>query len=373
MMDALAIDLYTPAFPDMATYFSTPVTTIQATLSLFLITLALGQLLWGIVMDCYGRKLPLITGGGVFVIGSILAVCASGIPQIMLARCLQALGAASGLVGPRAMITDRFTGKEAARMFTVLMQIFMVAPILAPLLGVLLVTYWGWQSTFIVLVFFGAIVTTSAMLKLPESRTTDSHQYLGIAQSVRNYFSLIKDYKFILNSISGGLIFGVLFAYYATSPYIVLTLFSKETLFFGGLTAFNGLLVILSGKINGRLTFRHSPEKILKCALFILFTLGLVATSVNLKMNLACYILFSSLTMFLLGLMFGNNAYITLSRRTESSGAATAAALMGVIQNGIGAILSFVATTAFHSQLVSLPVMTALCAGSALFIQLIKS
>ncbi|MCU6162264.1 multidrug effflux MFS transporter [Enterobacter bugandensis] len=371
MLDALSIDLYTPAFPAMAVYFGTPVTTIQVTLSIFLISLAAGQLLWGIVMDCYGRKVPLIIGGALFVIGSVLAAFASCIPQIMFARSLQALGAASGLVGPRAMITDRFSGEEAARMFSVLMQIFMAAPILAPLLGVLLVTYCGWQSTFIVLVFFGALVTISAILKLPETRTVDAHKRTDITQCVRNYFSLIKDKKFILNSITGGLVFGVLFSYYAISPYIVLTIFSKGTLFFGLLAAFNGFLVIISGKINNHFISIHTPEKILKCALFGLFTLGLATASVNLNINLTGYALFSSVTMFLLGLMFGNNTYITLSSRRGASGAATAAALMGVIQNGIGAILSFIATTASNSQLVSLPLMAVLCAGTALFIQFI--
>ncbi|MEG2632888.1 MAG: MFS transporter, partial [Comamonas sp.] len=139
-LDAMAIDMYLPAFPAVAQELGASAGKIQQTLSVFLVGLALGQGLYGPLLDRFGRRWPLLIGLGVFVLGSVLAALAPSVEWLLFARFLQALGAAAGLVAPRAIVSDVCSVQESARVFSVLMQVMMIAPILAPVVGSYLLT-----------------------------------------------------------------------------------------------------------------------------------------------------------------------------------------------------------------------------------------
>ncbi len=158
-LDAMAIDMYLPAFPAVAQQLAVSPGQVQQTLSVFLVGLALGQALYGPLLDRFGRRMPLLIGLLVFVAGSAMAAMAGSLEWLLFARFLQALGAAAGLVAPRAIVSDVYTVQESARVFSVLMQVMMVAPILAPVIGSFLLVHAGWRSIFWVLALIAALAT----------------------------------------------------------------------------------------------------------------------------------------------------------------------------------------------------------------------
>ena len=152
----MAIDLYLPGFRDIGRSLGANPGTMQTSLSVFVGGAAIGQLFYGPVTDRFGRRGPLAFGILLFVLASVLAALSQNMAMFMVARALQGLGAAAGLVIPRAIITDRYQGREIAKLFSALLQVMMIAPIIAPPIGGLLVAATGWQAIFWLLALFGA-------------------------------------------------------------------------------------------------------------------------------------------------------------------------------------------------------------------------
>ncbi len=165
----LAIDFYLPAFPSMALAFGTDEKHVQLTLAAYFAGLSIGQLLYGPVADRFGRRLPLLVGVGLFTLASLACAYAPNLQWLIGARFVQALGGCAGMVISRAVVSDKCDAVGSAKVFSQLMLVMGLAPILAPLLGGLLVNTTGWQSIFLVLTGFSALAGLAVALGLPES------------------------------------------------------------------------------------------------------------------------------------------------------------------------------------------------------------
>lgn len=144
----LSIDMYLPAFPRIAADFGVPVAKVELSLATFFFGLAFGQLLYGTATDRFGRKNPLYIGLGIYCAASIACVFAPNIETLIVLRFFQALGACGGIVIARATVRDLFDHSESARVFSLLMLIMGVAPILAPLIGGYVAIFLGWHAIF---------------------------------------------------------------------------------------------------------------------------------------------------------------------------------------------------------------------------------
>ena len=353
---AAAIDMYLPAFPTVATSLAITPGQVQQTLTIFLIGLGIGQGLYGPFLDRFGRRPPLLIGIALFTIGSLAAALSTSFEGLLVARFLQALGAAAGSVASRAIVTDTCDPHSSARIYSMLMQVMMIAPITAPMLGGLILLYGEWHLIFWVLALFGVTCGFFTIRLLPETLPLTRRVPLSMRSIVRNYALQLSNPSFFLYTLATSCTLGCLFIYINNSPFIFIEMFDLSPTQFSYFFAANAIVMIAISQINLRLLKLYSVPRVLFMGLsgFIvigLVLLGLVALGWE---NLWSYSIFLGLGMAMLGLITGNLTAMTMAHTQQYAG--TASALMGLIQFLLAATIGFIASIIAAPSLYTLPV-----------------
>ncbi|WP_028696515.1 multidrug effflux MFS transporter [Pseudomonas cremoricolorata] len=264
----LAIDFYLPAFPAMAQAFATDEPHVQTTLAAYFLGLAIGQLAYGPVADRFGRRLPLLFGVGLFTVASLACAYAPNLDTLIVARFVQALGGCAGMVLSRAIVSDRCDPVQSAKVFSQLMLVMGLAPILAPMLGGLLVNTVGWQAIFLVLGLFSAGCLLAVALGLPESLPAHVAR-APLSGAGGQYLRLLRDRVFIGHALTGGIAIAGMFAYIAGSPYVFIRLYGVPAEHYGWLFGINAAGFILVAQVNARLLSRRGPAALLSKAVWV--------------------------------------------------------------------------------------------------------
>ncbi|PWF24143.1 multidrug effflux MFS transporter [Corticimicrobacter populi] len=364
-LDAMAIDMYLPGMPAIAEDFGVPAGKAQQTLSVFLIGLAIGQGLYGPLLDRYGRRLPLLVGVLVFALGSALAALAPSIEWLMAARFLQALGAAAGLVAPRAVVADCCSTLEAARIFSLLMQVMMIAPILAPLLGSQLLVLGGWRAIFWALAGLSVLGLIWTWRALPETLAPSAQVALRPGPLFRTWMQQLGNRDFMAYVLAGGFVLSSLFAYISGAAFIFSGHFSLTPAQFSYLFAANSLSLVAGGQICNLLLRRGIREqRVLYLGLAVHTVAGLALWGVVQAgmATLGVYIGLIALAIGALGLVFGNLTALTMASAGPQAGMASA--LMGMVQYLMSALVGYGLSMA-PSGPAALPVVIALCGALA--------
>jgi MFS transporter, DHA1 family, multidrug resistance protein len=275
-MGPLSIDTYLPAFPAIASEFGVSIGSVEITLAVYFAGISIGQLLYGPLTDRFGRKPPLYFGLTLFVTASVGCAFAASIPALASMRFLQALGGCAEMVVARAMVRDYFEARESARVFSFLMLVMGLAPILAPLLGGALVVNFGWRSIFWFLCAFAAVCLLNVLLFLRESHPPSKRHAATIAGSLALYGRLLRDRTFLGYSLSGSLLAAGMFAYIAGSPFVFIELFGVRPDRFGFFFGANAAGLILASQINGYLARRVDPHHTLRAAQAVAAIAGIV-------------------------------------------------------------------------------------------------
>jgi DHA1 family bicyclomycin/chloramphenicol resistance-like MFS transporter len=270
----LSVDMYLPAFPEMASSLATDLPSVEASLASYFAGLSLGQLFYGPLADRFGRKIPLLVGLVIYALASITCAMAQSIEAVVALRFLQALGACGGMVIPRAIVRDRFGHQDSARIFSLLMLIMGVAPILAPMMGGAFSENFGWRSIFWFLTAFSALIIASVTTFLPE--THGAHPEYKIKGSLVTFGKLLREREFMRYTLAGSLAQAGMFAYITGSPFVFIEYFGIPAANFGWVFGFNALGLIAVSQLNARLLRTFSYETILHAALYILTAAGLV-------------------------------------------------------------------------------------------------
>lgn len=264
-------DLYLAAFPQMRTELGGSETTIQLTLTMFLLGMAAGQLVFGPLSDRLGRRRPLLVGTAVFVVASIGAAVAPSIGVLLAARLVQGLSAAAGMVLGRAVIADLSTGQAAARAFTLLMLIAGVAPVIAPLLGSALVDHIGWRGVLVILAGLAVAMFLGSVLLVPETlpaaRRDPSRSIAWRELGRGRYLWATGAYTFS---------FCVMMAYISASPFLYQELIGMSALAYGALFALNALGLMLTNALGARLLRKYHAQTILGVGIAWLFVAAMV-------------------------------------------------------------------------------------------------
>ncbi|PWE38503.1 Bcr/CflA family drug resistance efflux transporter [Pseudomonas prosekii] len=276
----LAIDFYLPAFPAMALAFGTDEKHVQMTLAAYFLGLSIGQLLYGPVADRFGRRIPLLTGVGLFTAASLACAFAPNLEWLIGARFVQALGGCAGMVISRAVVSDKCDAVGSAKVFSQLMLVMGLAPILAPMLGGLLVNTTGWQSIFLVLTGFSALAAVAVALGLPES-LPDSVPRQPLSGALRQYGRLIADPIYLGHALTGGLAVAGMFAYIAGSPFVFIKLYGVPAEHFGWLFGTNAAGFILVAQVNARMLAKRGPAFLLARTVWIYLAAGLSLLAVS--------------------------------------------------------------------------------------------
>ncbi len=271
----MAIDFYLPSFPALAHVFGTDVERVQLSLASYFAGVALGQLIYGPLTDRFGRRMPLLFGVTLFVLASLACALAQNLEWLIAARFVQALGGCAGMVISRAVVRDLCDPLTSARVFSKLMLVMGVAPILAPLGGGILLRLFGWQSIFHGLMLFGGLCLLGALLWLPETRATEL-PVQPLRGALGRYVRLLRDPLLIGHGLTGGVAMAGMFAYISGSPFVFIELYSVSAQSYGWLFGINAVGFILTAQLNGWLLRHHGPAYWLKRTVWVYLGAALV-------------------------------------------------------------------------------------------------
>ena len=361
----LSIDMYLPAFPAIAQELGAEQSAVQLTLAAFFIGLALGQLFYGPLSDHSGRKPPLYVGLGLYFVASLACAFATDVHMLMGLRFLQALGGCAGIVIARAVIRDRCDARGAAQAFSLVMLVMGAAPILAPLLGGLLLSALGWRAIFGVLAAFSAICLLALHWYMRDGYRPPGTP-LRLRGVLSDYAGLLRDRQFISLAACGGLAQAGMFAYIAGSPFVLIELHGIPAEHYGWVFGANAFGLIAASQLNARLVRRHGIARLLGVALWLPATLSVVALVLasagfgGLPLLLGAF--FGYLTG--LGAITPNSSALALAEQGERAG--TASALMGTLQFGLGTTAAIAVSLGSHASALPLLVVMALCGCGAL-------
>ncbi|MCG8295719.1 multidrug effflux MFS transporter [Pseudomonas entomophila] len=332
----LAIDFYLPAFPAMAHAFGTDEKHVQTTLAAYFLGLSLGQLAYGPIADRFGRRIPLLFGVGLFTLASLVCAYAPNLDSLILARFVQALGGCAGMVLSRAIVSDKCDAVASAKVFSQLMLVMGLAPILAPMLGGVLVNLAGWQSIFLALSLFSAVCLLAVALGLPESLPASVPRQ-PLSGALRQYLRLLGDRVFIGHALTGGIAIAGMFAYIAGSPFVFIKLYGVPAEHYGWLFGTNAAGFILMAQVNARLLSKRGPAFLLARAVWLYLAAAMVLLAVAAWHPDALWPLLVPLFICIasLGCIAPNASACAMSGQGTRAGSASA--LMGCLQFSVAA------------------------------------
>lgn len=265
----LATDMYLASFPALAETFSASEAEVQLGLSMFFLGLSVGQLVYGPLIDRFGRRLPLLAGIGLFVASSLALTVAPTIESFVFLRFLEAVGGCAGMIIGRAIIRDLFDEREGARVLSIMMMIMGVAPVLAPSLGAIILGFADWQSIFLALALFGVLCLTLATLWLPETLPATQRQSIHPREIARVFATLIGRRAFIVPTLAGAVGFAGLFAFISGSPFVFMEYYGVDQQTYGLLFGANAAGMVAASQVNRILLARLSTRAVFALALAV--------------------------------------------------------------------------------------------------------
>ena len=357
-----AIDMYLPALPQIGASLGAPVGAVQASLTAFFLALGVGQPLFGTLADMWGRKKPLYLGLSIFVLASVGCALAQDIHTLVVLRFVQGMGAAAGMAIPRAVVRDLHTGHEAARMMSLLMLVFSVSPILAPLVGSDVIAVGGWRMVFWV-VGVAAILGLAAMVRgLPETRPADVRLDSSLGGVLKAYGFLLRDWHYLGLVFIGSCAMAGFFVYLAGSPFVMINHYGLSTTQYSMAFALNAIAFIGAAQFTGALGKRFGLVPVVKVAAS---ACGVVMTSLlayyllggdQLIVLIVLYFISSAL----MGLVIPTTSVLALEEHGEIAG--TASALLGTLQMLTGAVAMQVVGVFSNGK--PLPMVVGMAAGA---------
>jgi DHA1 family bicyclomycin/chloramphenicol resistance-like MFS transporter len=357
-----AVDMYLPAFSRIAADFHTTTNVIALSLSTYFIGFAAGQLLYGPLLDRFGRKPPLYCGLVLYILASIGCGCAHSIHVFIALRFIQAIGGCAAQVASIAMVRDFFPAKESARIFSMLFLMIGVSPLLAPTVGSALMAAFTWRWIFFLLALTGAAILSGSIFLLPEGHTPDKTVSLHPKPILTVFFAILKQPQFLTYSLTGAFSFAGLFAYVAGAPIIFMDGFHLSTRAFGMVFALLTGGLIGGSQINVLTLRRFTSQQVVLYSLTTQTVLGvLFFAGVHLHLfHFAATLIMFFLFLSCIGLTDPNSAALALGPFTKETGSASA--LLGFLQMGIGSLISTSIGVVGASAIVSVLAGTALCA-----------
>ena len=355
----LSIDMYLPAFPAIAKSLNTTISEVTLSLSSFFIAVSAGQLLYGPLLERFGRKKPLYIGLSVYLLASAGCALAQSVNVLITLRLVQAVGGCAGMVAARAMVRDLFHVKENAKVFSLLMLVVSVSPIIAPTLGGYITSALGWRYVFAMLSFVVVIILVGTYFFLPESKRPDPNFSLRPVPIIRNFASVLRHPHFITYALTGAVSYAGLYAYVGGSPYVFMEMYKVTEPQFGWIFAIIAMGLIGASQVNTFVLKRHDSEKIIKVASFCQVIIGtsLVWLTIFGLSNLFLTVFLIFIFLGCQGFIFPNATALALAPLGHNAG--NASALIGAIQMTIGACASaVVGLVQNHTALPMAAVMT---------------
>ncbi|KAB7884687.1 multidrug effflux MFS transporter [Poseidonibacter ostreae] len=337
----MGVDTYLPSIPDIAKSFDVSIHKIELSLSIFLIGFSIGQVFGGPLSDKYGRKMSSVFGLLGYALFSFAIIFSSSIYELWIYRFIEAFFGGIVVVNAAAAVRDRFHGAEAAKVFSLIGMVRSLAPLLAPAIGAFIIHYFTWEAVFVFLTIYALIVAFFVYKDLDESYTYNK-------QNILESFKLVLSHKNALKAmLTLGFSFGGFFIIIAKSSFIYIEHFKISTDYFPFFFGINFLILIIMIKVNVYLLKSSKPEDLVKVALLVQVFAGVLFFLNYENISIVLIVILIASYMSMMAFIFGNCMALTLEHFPNNAGVASG--VVGVLQFGLGAIISSIALS-FDSQ-----------------------
>jgi MFS transporter, DHA1 family, multidrug resistance protein len=364
MFGPISLDLYLPALPSLATDLSASTSAAQLTITACLLGLATGQLVAGPLSDQFGRRRPLIVGLVIYLLASAACALAPTVELLVVLRLVQGLAGAAGIVIARAVARDLYSGRRLVIIFSRLILVNGLAPILAPVIGGQLVLVTTWRGIFLVLAAFGVVLLAAGVFGVPESLPPERRRAGGVRDTLRSFRTLLGDRLFVAVVLAAGLAGASMFAYIAGATFVLQRLFGLSAQQFSFAFGSNALGIMILGQVGARLAHRWSPHRVMALGL-LMNLVGAAGLAVTVLVGLGLPYLLGSLFVMVsaLGLVFPTSTALALADHPDRAGAASS--LLGLGQYLMGAVVAPLVGLAGEDSAVPLGVVAISCSAVA--------
>lgn len=336
---ALSIDMFLPGLPQIQSDFNTTTSNSQLTLSLFMIGLALGNLFVGPISDSIGRKTPLIVAMALFTLASIGIIFVDNIWLMIALRFVQGFCGGAGAVISRAISSDLYTGKQLTKFLALLMLVNGVAPVLAPALGGVILSFSTWRMVFVILTIFGLLMLFGTIFNIKESLSTEQRDNPHLVSIFKGFKQLLATPRFVLPMLIQGVTFVILFSYISASPFIAQRIYDMSAQQFSLMFASVGISLIVSSQLTGKLV-DYIDRQVLLRVLTIIQLVGVVWISVILYMHLSIWLLFIGFIVLVAPVTGVATLGFSIAMDENTGGNGSASSLLGLVQFLIGGLVS---------------------------------
>ena len=373
-LEPISIDLYLPGFLSIAKALRVDAAVVQISLSTFLGGFAVGQLIWGPLADRYGRKKPILISLLIYIIASVGCAYVTSAEQLWVLRFIQAIGGCGGIVISRAIVSDYFEKDQTLKIFSLLAMIMGVAPIVAPLIGNLILQmshHWEWL--FGAMALIGAVLFLLTLFFLPETKKTSETVSLPTSQKgiLGQYIEVLKVPKFVIYSLIAGVVNGALMIYISNGPFLIIEKGGFSGGIFSLIFAINAIGLAGGSFFINILSKYSTPEKLCKIMTLLLIAIGLVMLSLmyagaSIEVVLVAIFLY----LFIIGTLFPLTTELVLSSFTDNSGSASS--LFGAIQLTLAFIFTLLSGVLNNGTIAILGIQFVVCAIFAFALTLFK-
>lgn len=336
---ALSIDMFLPGLPELKNDFNTTNANAQLTLSLFMIGLGLGNLFVGPISDSIGRKKPLVISMIIFALASLGIVFVENIWIMVFLRFVQGFTGGAGAVISRAIASDMYRGNELTKFLALLMLVNGVAPVIAPALGGLILSFAVWRMVFVILTLFGVLMVLGSLFKVPESLSVKNRDSSGVNVIFSNFKSLLTTPRFVLPMLIQGVTFIMLFSYISASPFLVQKIYGVSPLHFSWMFAGVGITLIIASQIAGKLVDYFHPQVLLR-AFTIIQIIGVVIVSLTLINHWHFALLVIGFIVLVAPVTGVATLGFSIAMEERTTGSGSASSLLGLLQSLLGGLVT---------------------------------
>jgi len=361
-----AIDMYLPTLPSIAQSLSADTAAVQLSIMSFMVATAAGTLVYGPVSDMIGRKPPLYFGIVLYIIGVVGCALAQSIEWLVIFRFVQGVGACASFALPRAIVRDNYTGAAAAQLFSLLMLVFSISPILAPSVGSLVIQFGSWRDIFWVMTVAGVLALLLSIFVLKETRPKERRVESSIGSALKGYWVLIRDTRFLGLTFIGGFGMSSFMAFIGSSSFVYIDHYGLTPTLYSLAFSGNAIGFFAASQATGLLVRRYGLHRVVRYAVWG-FAASMLLLLALFSVGIDSFAVLSTL-MFLafacLGLVLPTTGVLAMEEHGEFAG--TASALMGTLQTVAGAAVMGIVAAFFNGTAMPMVVGFAGCAVIAL-------
>ncbi|HRK54460.1 MAG TPA: multidrug effflux MFS transporter [Cyclobacteriaceae bacterium] len=363
-----SIDMYLPGFTAIAKDLNTTIDQVQLSLTSYVFGISIGQLFYGPLLDRFGRRKPLYAGLIIYVLASIGCAFTHSVESLILMRLLQAIGGCVGMVAAQALVRDLFPVNKSAQVFSLIILVIAVSPMIAPTIGGYVTAAFGWHWVFIILAGIALLIMAAVYFYLPLGKKADSTISLKPRSVLANYFVVSKQPQFLIYTLAGGIAMAGPFAYIVGSSDVYMNIYGLTEQQYGWAFALVAFGMIGTTQLNHLLLRHFKSESLIKVALFYQTIVGVTLVGGLLYTGYDIFGFTALVFLFVAGhgIMSPNVTALSMAPFTKHAGSASA--LLGSFRLGVGAVVSALVSLLHDGTSLPMAIIMLMCSLIGLII-----